>query len=104
MGFIVGHMLLVFCIAGFIVPRWLDVFIIPQRRDDWKQPTAPCVLRDTAEGNVADGMESASSPAESVDESKKISDHNDPRDHDDLSHALFQSNNGPQSSNIPKQP
>lgn len=60
LGFIIGHFLLVWCVVGFIFPGWLDVFIIPERRDDWKQPVAPRVLRDTQDGMVADGMESAS--------------------------------------------
>lgn len=60
MGFIVGHFLLLLCVVGFVMPRWLDIFIIPERRDDWEQPTAPCVLRDTRGTEIADGMESAS--------------------------------------------
>lgn len=51
------------------MPRWLDIFIVPERRDDWKQPTAPGVLRDTNEAGVADGMESASAD-ESIQEAK----------------------------------
>jgi solute carrier family 6 GABA transporter-like protein 1 len=42
------------------VPQWLDVFIVPERREDWKQPVAPNVLRDTTEGVVADGLETGS--------------------------------------------
>jgi solute carrier family 6 GABA transporter-like protein 1 len=60
LGFIVGHFLLIWCIFGFIFPSWLDVFIIKERRDDWRQPVAPRVLRDTQEGQLADEMESAS--------------------------------------------
>lgn len=69
MGFIIGHFLLLLCIVGFVMPRWLDIFIIPERRDDWKQPTAPCVLRDTREADIADGLE-FSSPGESIKEAK----------------------------------
>lgn len=61
MGFIVGHFLLVWCVAGFFMPKWLDVFIIPERRDDWKQPLAPGIRRDTTEGQIADVMETGSS-------------------------------------------
>lgn len=60
MGFIIGHFLLVWCILGFIMPRWLDIFIIEERRDDWKQPVAPHLLRDTTEREIADSMESGS--------------------------------------------
>ena len=69
MGFIVGHFLLVWCVAGFFFPRWLDVFIIPERRNDWKQHLAPGVVRDTTEGQIADHMESGSSS--DVTEGKK---------------------------------
>lgn len=64
LGFIIGHFLLVWAVLGFIFPQWLDVFIIPERRDDWMQPTAPGVLRDTTEGIAADGMETGSNPTE----------------------------------------
>jgi solute carrier family 6 GABA transporter-like protein 1 len=61
LGFIIGHFLLVWVVVFFFFPQWLDVFIIPERRDDWKQPIAPGVLRDTTEGVMADGMETGSS-------------------------------------------
>lgn len=70
MGFIIGHFLLIWCVVGFVMPRWLDIFILEERRDDWKQPTAPCVLRDTNEAEIADGMESASQ-SDSAQEKEK---------------------------------
>ena len=60
MGFIVAHFLLIWVILGFVMPRWLDIFIIPERRDDWKQPIAPCVLRGTREADLDGSMEAAS--------------------------------------------
>lgn len=60
MGFIIGHFLLVWCVLGFVMPRWLDIFIIPERRDDWKQPIAPCVVRGTREAEIDSGLEAAS--------------------------------------------
>lgn len=60
-GFIIAHFLLLWVVAGFVMPRWFGVFIVHERRDDWKQPYAPNVLRDTTEGEVADSMEAASS-------------------------------------------
>jgi len=60
MGFIIAHFLLVWCVVGFVMPQWLDIFIIPERRDDWKQPLAPGVLRDTTEGEVVDRLETGS--------------------------------------------
>ncbi|KAL5625741.1 hypothetical protein FOBRF1_000084 [Fusarium oxysporum] len=53
LGFIVAHLLLVWCVIGFVFPRWFNMFIIPERRDDWKQPYAPNVLRGTTEGKDA---------------------------------------------------
>lgn len=74
MGFIVAHFLLVWCIAGFIMPGWLDVFIVPERRDDWRQPMAPCLLRDTTDGEIADraeaGLPGAAAGEDSVEEEK----------------------------------
>ncbi|KAM0718864.1 hypothetical protein Q7P37_005936 [Cladosporium fusiforme] len=78
MGFIIGHFLILWCVVGFVMPRWLDVFIIEERRDDWKQPVAPGVLRDTTEGYVADGMESASG-SDSVKEKQEAGLPKDPQ-------------------------
>lgn len=86
MGFIIGHFLLVWCVVGFLMPRWLDIFIVPERRDDWKQPIAPCLLRDTTEGEIADNLEAAS-PSDPMQETKQnpkvkdpLSDDSDPMD------------------------
>jgi solute carrier family 6 (neurotransmitter transporter, GABA) member 1 len=59
-GFIIAHFLLLWIVAGFFMPRWFSVFIIPERHDDWKQPYAPNVVRDTSEGEVADSLETGS--------------------------------------------
>jgi hypothetical protein len=69
MGFIIAHFLLIWCILGFVMPRWLDIFIIPERRDDWRQPIAPCVLRDTREAEISSNMEAASA-SDSLHEAK----------------------------------
>ncbi|KAK2936613.1 Sodium:neurotransmitter symporter [Fusarium oxysporum f. sp. vasinfectum] len=61
LGFIVAHLLLVWCVIGFVFPRWFNIFIVPERRDDWKQPYAPNVLRGTTEGEDATKAETASS-------------------------------------------
>jgi len=52
------------------MPRWFKSFIIEERRDDWKQPVAPCVIRGTTEGHVVDNLESGS-PFDSTDEDEK---------------------------------
>jgi solute carrier family 6 GABA transporter-like protein 1 len=63
LGFIIGHFLLVWVAFGLCMPSWFDVFIVPERRDDWKQPVAPGVLRETPEDRIAEGLESSSSDA-----------------------------------------
>jgi solute carrier family 6 GABA transporter-like protein 1 len=72
MGFIIGHCLLLWCILGFVMPRWLDVFIIPERRDDWKQPIAPCVVRSTREAEISSSMEEAASGSGSMVHDAKL--------------------------------
>ena len=109
MGFIVGHFLLVWCVAGFLMPRWLDAFIIEERRDDWKQPLAPCLLRDTTDGEIAANME-AGSASDSMHEKEdaqnaKYSKRNsggltDGTLHRDSNSSLTVD---PQSDNTPKQ-
>jgi solute carrier family 6 GABA transporter-like protein 1 len=91
MGFIIAHFLLLWVVLGFVMPRWLDIFIIPERRDDWKQPIAPCVLRDTAEVGIANSLESAS-PSDSIHEAKPADVPKDPR-------SDLLNNDGPNDSN-----
>jgi solute carrier family 6 (neurotransmitter transporter, GABA) member 1 len=107
LGFIIGHFLLVWCVVGFLLPRWLDAFIIEERRDDWKQPMAPCLLRDTTDGQIASNME-AGSPSDSYgekDEGRKGSTRNT----DGLTGRDYQRDSSssvtvdPQSDNTPKQ-
>lgn len=57
LGFIVAHFLLLWIVVGWLMPTWFDVFVVPERRDDWKQPYAPNVLRGTTEEEEADSSE-----------------------------------------------
>jgi solute carrier family 6 (neurotransmitter transporter, GABA) member 1 len=109
LGFIIGHFLFVWCVVGFFMPRWLDAFIIPERRDDWKQPTAPGLLRDTTDGQIADNMEAGSgSPSDSLQQEKTKTKHSttgnngffDSNTQRDSSSSLTVD---PQSDNTPKQ-
>jgi solute carrier family 6 GABA transporter-like protein 1 len=102
MGFIVGHFLLVWCILGFVTPRWFDVFIIPERRDDWKQPMAPCVVRGAREAEVASSMEVASGSGSVHDEAKLNSATKDPRSDHLTSDNLNDSNSDPLFPDAPK--
>lgn len=100
MGFIIGHFLLVWCVFGFVMPRWLDVFIIPERRDDWKQPIAPCVLRGTREAEIDNSMEAASA-SDSMHEAKPESVTKDPQS-DPLTNDNLNDNNDPLFPDPPK--
>ncbi|PCD37162.1 hypothetical protein AU210_005666 [Fusarium oxysporum f. sp. radicis-cucumerinum] len=67
LGFIVAHLLLVWCVIGFVFPRWFNIFIIPERHDDWKQPYAPNVLRGTTEGEDATKAETGMSSGDAAE-------------------------------------
>ncbi|KAH7323124.1 hypothetical protein B0I35DRAFT_350581 [Stachybotrys elegans] len=49
LGFIVGHFGVLIVIAGFVVPKWFDVFIPPSRRDEGKTNYGACVDADFLE-------------------------------------------------------
>jgi solute carrier family 6 GABA transporter-like protein 1 len=100
MGFIIGHFLLVWCVLGFVMPRWLDVFIIPERRDDWKQPIAPCVLRGTREAEIDSNLEAASA-SDSMHEAKPESVIKDPQS-DTLANDNLNDRNDPLFPDPPK--
>lgn len=75
-GFIVAHCLLLWIVIGFVFPRWYDIFIKHERREDWKQPYAPNILRDTTDGHEPGSNEAATSEAAMSSEtsSKKEND------------------------------
>jgi solute carrier family 6 GABA transporter-like protein 1 len=83
------------------MPRWLDIFIIPERRDDWKQPIAPCVIRGTREAEVASSMEAASA-SDSTHEVKPDSVIKDPRSDHLTNGGLNDSNRDPLFPDPPK--
>jgi solute carrier family 6 GABA transporter-like protein 1 len=101
MGFIIAHFLLLWVVLGFVMPRWLDIFIIPERRDDWKQRIAPCVPRDAIEGDTANGMEFAS-PSDSIHEAKPTAVPKDARSDHINNDGLNDSNNSPLFPDHPK--
>ncbi|EXM14508.1 hypothetical protein V3481_005817 [Fusarium oxysporum f. sp. vasinfectum] len=72
LGFIVAHLLLVWCVIGFVFPRWFNIFIVPERRDDWKQPYAPNVLRGTTEGEDATKAETGMSSGDASMSNKGV--------------------------------
>jgi solute carrier family 6 GABA transporter-like protein 1 len=62
MGFGVGHIVLLVFLGGFMVPRWFDVFIPPNRRNEGHIPYAPMVTQDPDEMNQ--GVESGQAETE----------------------------------------
>ena len=62
MGFGVGHIELLVFLGGFMVPRWFDVFIPPNRRNEGHIPYAPMVTQDPDEMNQ--GVESGQAETE----------------------------------------
>lgn len=46
LGFGVGHVVLLLFLLGFMVPRWFNVFIPPDRRNDGHIPYAPMVTQN----------------------------------------------------------
>ena len=61
MGFAVGHVVLLTFLAGFMVPRWFDVFIPPTRRNEGHIPYAPMVTQNPDDMNQ--GAENGQSEA-----------------------------------------
>jgi solute carrier family 6 GABA transporter-like protein 1 len=59
-------------VIGFIFPRWFNVFVIPERRDDWRQPYAPNVLRGTTEGEEATKAETGTSSQDASMSNKEV--------------------------------
>lgn len=64
-GFIVAHFVLLCTAIGFLLPRFLNVFVPYEQRDDGKQLYAPNVLRMEIEGST---VEDGDSPSENRSE------------------------------------
>jgi solute carrier family 6 GABA transporter-like protein 1 len=62
MGFGVGHVVLLLFLGGFMVPRWFDVFIPPNRRMEGHIPYAPMVTQNPDDMNQ--GAESGQGEAD----------------------------------------
>ncbi|KAF3355064.1 hypothetical protein VDGD_07956 [Verticillium dahliae] len=56
-GFAVAHIVLIIIAAGFIAPRWFNVFIPAHRQNEGKIPYAPCVTNGALEVEVTENME-----------------------------------------------
>ena len=55
-GFTFAHITVLLAIIGVAIPRALDVFVLPEKRDDWKAPYAPQQPMPTLVAR-ADGVE-----------------------------------------------
>lgn len=47
-GFILGILCLATILLGFVVPRYYDVFVPPERRDEGTEETVPCEVKTSA--------------------------------------------------------
>ncbi|SPO01850.1 related to sodium-dependent serotonin transporter [Cephalotrichum gorgonifer] len=67
-GFTFAHITVVAAIVGVALPRALDVFVIPEKRDDWKAQYAPQVLMPTlvARSEGHDNIEEGATDDEGV--------------------------------------
>ena len=61
-GFTFAHCTVLLVIIGLILPRALDVFVLPEKRDDWKAQYAPQVLMPMLVAR-AEGTENVEEPA-----------------------------------------
>lgn len=62
-AFTFAHITVLLVFIGLIIPRALDVFVLPEKRDEWKIVTAPQVLMPTLVAR-AEGIENIEDPDE----------------------------------------
>lgn len=75
-GFAVAHFALLSAVAGFIVPRWFNVFIPKDRRGDGDKPYEVNVPLEPFMHETEDALEGASSDRSSLEvEPKQTSAH-----------------------------
>lgn len=76
-AFTFAHCTVLLALIGISIPRALDVFVLPEKRDDWKAPCAPQVLMPTlvARADDVDTIEEARVPGvDTVDDPAAESD------------------------------
>ena len=61
-GFTFAHVTVLLVFIGFSLPRALDVFVIPEKRDDYKSASAPQVLMPMLVAR-AEGTDNVEEPA-----------------------------------------
>ncbi|KAI6780460.1 uncharacterized protein J7T54_002857 [Emericellopsis cladophorae] len=73
-GFVAAHFLLVWVLSGVFYPRWLNVFVPVERRDDGVIPYAPNVPRGVIFGEGSDEAVETGSGTRDYDGKEKKSD------------------------------
>ncbi|KAF1833896.1 SNF-domain-containing protein [Decorospora gaudefroyi] len=76
-GFAVGHLIVFFVLVGFIIPKSMNVFVPPERRDEGNRQYAPQTILGKDDTNITSGVmpgqeeEAGLSPAASTDGAEK---------------------------------
>lgn len=66
-GFVVAHVVIILILGGFVVPKWFDIFVPPERLNDGVIDVAPNVMRQDIPGEKRDdSMESGEVPKEGL--------------------------------------
>lgn len=66
-GFILAHIIILITVSSLVIPRYLDVFIPPDRRLDGAKPIAPNVPENIMDAQIVRETENGSQ-SESQDE------------------------------------
>ena len=56
-GFILAHIIIITVLSSLVFPRYLDVFILPERRLDGAKPVAPNVLENLVDAKILEKTE-----------------------------------------------
>jgi len=59
-GFILAHIVILAVLFGLVVPRYLDVFVPPERRLDGQKPVAPNVQENVMDAQIMRNTEDGS--------------------------------------------
>jgi len=70
-GFILAHIVIFAALAGFTIPRYLDVFVPPERREDGVKNYGTNVTEGLLEGELVREVENGSGRGSSEEEPKK---------------------------------
>ena len=70
-GFILAHIVIIAVLSSLIFPRYLDVFIPPERRNDGNKAIAPNVPENAVDAQILDKTEKGDSSDRSNSQEEK---------------------------------